>query len=282
MIAGSGDGPCYRRQGGLGMFQFDAGTHSQTLRAYGRDVLTVEGNTRDAVTYVINRVVINARYIPASNRAQAIKWLNNIRVGDANYNRYVNAVTDYYNGCIWNNSLCRSRFRAYDKAIRGIHKEFGSKFWNVSGVKPPPGGGKPGCKSGTLGRNVVHGACVQMNYATGCGKKCSWAACSSGNWVCKKGPKCAKGKGKNHPHKACGATTKPKPKPKPGANKKKCPSSTLGRKVWHGGCVQMPYKSGCGNKCAWAACSDGQWVCRKGPKCAWGSGKNHPHKSCKR
>ena len=41
VIAGAGDGPCSAQQGGLGMFQFDAGTYSQTLKAYGSDVLTV-------------------------------------------------------------------------------------------------------------------------------------------------------------------------------------------------------------------------------------------------
>ena len=35
VIAGASDGPCSAQQGGLGMFQFDSGTFSQTLATYG-------------------------------------------------------------------------------------------------------------------------------------------------------------------------------------------------------------------------------------------------------
>ena len=33
IIAGGADGPCADMQGGLGMFQFDAGTYQQTVDA---------------------------------------------------------------------------------------------------------------------------------------------------------------------------------------------------------------------------------------------------------
>jgi hypothetical protein len=36
VIAGSGDGACSLQQGGLGMYQFDSGTYSQTLSQYVR------------------------------------------------------------------------------------------------------------------------------------------------------------------------------------------------------------------------------------------------------
>jgi hypothetical protein len=51
VIAGSADGPCWKQQGGLGMFQFDAGTYNATLNAYGSDILTLEGNISQAVDW---------------------------------------------------------------------------------------------------------------------------------------------------------------------------------------------------------------------------------------
>jgi hypothetical protein len=49
VIAGAADGPCSAEQGGLGMFQFDAGTFADTLAKYGGDVLTVAGQTTHAI-----------------------------------------------------------------------------------------------------------------------------------------------------------------------------------------------------------------------------------------
>src|SRR4029077_4402804 len=51
VIAGSADGPCSAQQGGLGMFQFDAGTYADTINRYGTDVLTVAGQTTHAIDY---------------------------------------------------------------------------------------------------------------------------------------------------------------------------------------------------------------------------------------
>ena len=51
VIAGSADGPCSIREGGLGMFQFDAGTFDDTLGRYGNHVLTVDGQIGAAIDY---------------------------------------------------------------------------------------------------------------------------------------------------------------------------------------------------------------------------------------
>src|SRR3569833_2340882 len=53
VIAGAADGPCSARQGGLGMFQFDAGTYSDTLNRYGNAVLTVDGQIGAAIVFVL-------------------------------------------------------------------------------------------------------------------------------------------------------------------------------------------------------------------------------------
>src|SRR5689334_21320905 len=44
VVAGAGDGPCEDRQGGLGMFQFDAGNYGDTLKREGDRILTIDGN----------------------------------------------------------------------------------------------------------------------------------------------------------------------------------------------------------------------------------------------
>jgi hypothetical protein len=49
IIAGAADGPCSARQGGLGMFQFDAGTYNETLARYGNAVLTIDGQIGAAI-----------------------------------------------------------------------------------------------------------------------------------------------------------------------------------------------------------------------------------------
>src|SRR6478609_5725095 len=41
IIAGAADGPCSAMQGGLGMFQFDAGTYTDTINTYGQSILTI-------------------------------------------------------------------------------------------------------------------------------------------------------------------------------------------------------------------------------------------------
>ena len=150
------------------------------------------------------------------------------------------------------------------------------------------------CKSNTLRRSVVHGACVQMDYKSGCGSKCAWAACSNGNWVCKKGPKCAKGRGKNHPHKACGATTKPTPKPtpkpkpqaqaqspSPGRTRRSAPPPRSGARSGTAAACRCPTSRAAAASAPGPRAATASGSAERVPSGAWGSGNNHPHKSCK-
>src|SRR5439155_456410 len=59
VIAGAADGPCSAEQGGLGMFQFDAGTYADTIAKYSGDVLTVAGQTSHAIDYATWMVKIS-------------------------------------------------------------------------------------------------------------------------------------------------------------------------------------------------------------------------------
>jgi hypothetical protein len=98
-VAGAGDGPCSLREGGIGMFQFDAGTFDDTLRREGNRILTVAGNTQAAVDFVV-RMVIDSVYISGvSNRAEAIAWMNGVRVDNDRFRPWIQTVTHYYNGC---------------------------------------------------------------------------------------------------------------------------------------------------------------------------------------
>jgi hypothetical protein len=137
VIAGSGDGPCSRRQGGLGLFQFDAGNHDDTLRREGRGILTLEGNIDAAVDFTTD-MVVRSRFIDGvSTRTEAIAWMNRIRPGGAGYAEWIDTVTGYYNGCMRGScSIYNSRSARY----RGCHQEvidiMGEDFFFSSAPTP--------------------------------------------------------------------------------------------------------------------------------------------------
>ena len=130
VIAGAGDGPCWMREGGLGMFQFDGGTFDQTLARDGRGILTVEGNTKKAVEFTVD-MVIRSRYISGvSNRAQALAWMNEVRPNGNNWNTWIKTVTHYYNGCVPGRcSVYGDRIRSYSTKAVALYDEFGHDFW---------------------------------------------------------------------------------------------------------------------------------------------------------
>lgn len=130
VVAGSGDGPCWKEQGGLGYFQFDAGTYDQTINKYGRDVLTVEGNTHHAVEYVLD-MVERSKYISGvSTRAQAMAWLETVRVDGRNWDAWIKTVVHYYNGCVPGRcSKYSQRYGKYSADTRAVYREFGQDFW---------------------------------------------------------------------------------------------------------------------------------------------------------
>ena len=138
VIAGSGDGPCRNRQGGLGMFQFDAGTYSQTLAREGRDILTLDGNVRAGVDFTVS-MVIRSRYISGvSNRQQALDWMNSVRPNGRGWDDWIKTVTHYYNGCVPGRcSVYNARIRSYTDKALSIYNEFGHDFWYGAQVPDP-------------------------------------------------------------------------------------------------------------------------------------------------
>jgi len=132
VIAGAGDGPCSAQQGGLGMFQFDAGTYNDTLNAYGRDVLTVDGQIGHAIGYVVNMVKISAYTTNAETDEKARAWINNFDIDNAGLrDQWIKTVLRYYNGCQPGWSCWQTRYGNYSDGLwAAVNEPGGRAFWD--------------------------------------------------------------------------------------------------------------------------------------------------------
>jgi hypothetical protein len=137
VIAGASDGPCSAMQGGLGMFQFDAGTFTDTLNKYGADVLTVAGNVSHAIDYVVNMVKISAYTTNAETDAKALAWVNSFDVNNGTLrDEWIKTVTHYYNGCLPSYSCWSARYKHYDDSLQAVIDDTGLPFWQSAGQGP--------------------------------------------------------------------------------------------------------------------------------------------------
>ncbi len=132
IIAGSADGPCSSMQGGLGMFQLDAGTWTDTLTTYGDAILTAAGNTAQAVSFVADKVMLDVPGI--TSWLAAVDWINRVLLvaGDPVTEQWASLLACRYNGCCAASALCSSRADAYrDHAIE-LTSEQGVAFWQTA------------------------------------------------------------------------------------------------------------------------------------------------------
>lgn len=136
VVAGSGDGPCAILQGGLGMFQFDAGTHAQTLAREGDRILSIAGNVAAGVDFVTAMVVRSVYISGVDNRDQAVAWMNGVRVGNERWDPWIRTVTHYYNGCTPSASCFTSRYGRYRDFTSNVRSEMGADFWVVAPPSP--------------------------------------------------------------------------------------------------------------------------------------------------
>lgn len=141
IIAGAADGPCSAMQGGLGMFQFDAGTYADTLSTYGDSVLTIEGNTAQAVNFVVVRAIQDKH---ATDWLTAVDWMNKVKmdISTTSMMEWASFIVCRYNGCCSTSATCTSRANGYrDNAITAF-EEMGAEFWDTSQrcVTIPEGG----------------------------------------------------------------------------------------------------------------------------------------------
>jgi hypothetical protein len=153
VIAGSGDGACSLNAGGLGMFQFDAGNHQQTLNTYGSGILTVSGNITAAVTFIINKVWISTTTPFFPNQAAEIAWINSAVPGTQAYEVWLTTMATYYNGCGAGCANHASVRAAYDSGTRALLNTFGQSYW-YGGSPPPPPSGACSCAGGSDHRGV--------------------------------------------------------------------------------------------------------------------------------
>ncbi len=139
VIAGSADGPCGDEQGGLGMFQFDAGTYAQTLGRYGRSVLTVDGQIGAAIDYAVAMVRDSEYTTNAETDAKARAWINAFDVNNSTLrNQWIQTVLRYYNGCQPGWNCWNPRFQTYSDGMWTAYNEGGGvAFWGAPGAPVP-------------------------------------------------------------------------------------------------------------------------------------------------
>jgi hypothetical protein len=142
VIAGSADGPCGAQQGGLGMFQFDSGTFTQTLNAYGPNVLTIDGQVQHVINYVIRMVRDSIYTTNAETDDKARAWLNNFDLGNgALRDQWIRTVVRYYNGCQPGWSCWGPRYQTYSDGLNhAVSDTNGLAFW-AAGTSCPTGSG---------------------------------------------------------------------------------------------------------------------------------------------
>ncbi|UJR86751.1 peptidoglycan DD-metalloendopeptidase family protein [Sandaracinus amylolyticus] len=142
VISGGGDGPCSVNQGGLGMFQIDDGTETQTVAAHGDRVLTLQGNTQVAIERIIQKTIASRYLDGITTRQQALDAINAIRIDDARWDSWIRTLVRYWNGCPESGRCWSNRYPKYDTAARTLYREFGHDFWyGEEPMMPPPAGG---------------------------------------------------------------------------------------------------------------------------------------------
>jgi len=129
VIAGAADGPCSLEQGGLGMFQFDSGTFSDTISTYGPNIVTIEGNVEAVVPFLVTRAIQSVDGV--DDEQGALDWMNSIQVvaGDPDFEAWIYFVAWRYNGC----KGCTAQQKKYRDGTLLLLEEMGADFWNVSG-----------------------------------------------------------------------------------------------------------------------------------------------------
>jgi hypothetical protein len=175
VIAGAADGPCSDQQGGLGMFQFDSGTFSQTVATYGPDIVTLQGNVDAVIPFLVTRAIQSVDGV--DDEAEALAWMNSITIanGDPDYETWLYFVAWRYNGC----KGCTTQINKYRNGTNKLRDEFGPDFWQIAApvCEPVPAAGRTideadGCfvKSGTFSSwyaadSGENGACL-FTYTT--------------------------------------------------------------------------------------------------------------------
>lgn len=132
IIAGSADGPCAAMQGGLGLFQFDAGTWADTVATYGDAILTESGNTAQAVSFVVDQVVQGVPGV--TGWLAAVDWMNHVPLaaGDPVTEQWSHLIACRYNGCCAASAVCSERANGYRDHAIDLYQALGGAFWQTA------------------------------------------------------------------------------------------------------------------------------------------------------
>lgn len=164
VLGGSGDkGGCSAKQGGIGMFQLDDGTYSDTLSTYGNAIMEKVGNIDAGVDFIIKKLGFSCNCTPCfdsrnstpgtpsqtcgvstcaasvtnlSDVAMAKAWFNSIRPNTAEYEIFIRALAHCYNGCKYGWSGCGTGTTTHDQikalysaSIVSLYNKFGHEYW---------------------------------------------------------------------------------------------------------------------------------------------------------
>ena len=124
------------------MFQFDSGTYGDTIRTYGSDVLTIDGQVSHAVDYVTHMVKISDYTTNADTDEKARAWINAFDLHNATLrDQWIRTVVRYYNGCQEGWSCWSARYRTYNDGLSQVLVDTnGPGFWHA-GTTCPGGSG---------------------------------------------------------------------------------------------------------------------------------------------
>jgi hypothetical protein len=132
VLAGSGDGPCRIQEGGLGMFQLDSGTYSQTIAEHGRRVVEIDGNIDIGADFILYKVEICSMTPLFASRDEVIAWVNSAVPGTPMFETFMDAMASCYNGCsvaVCGRALHDQRMNQYRDAALRLLDEMGRDYW---------------------------------------------------------------------------------------------------------------------------------------------------------
>jgi hypothetical protein len=179
VIAGSGDGPCSQKQGGLGMYQLDAGTYSQTLASYGSDVVELDAQIDAGVDIIISKVWHCPNTPHYDNEAAVIAWINAAKPGTAKYETFLSAMAYCYNGTPPGSSHFETMRSNYRAGVQKLVDAFGHDYWYGAASPPPPPPAAPtGCGFVDPGKGLASGTSTSS-----CNKHYDLAMQTDGNLV---------------------------------------------------------------------------------------------------
>jgi hypothetical protein len=156
VIAGSGDGPCSHKQGGLGMYQLDAGTYSQTFATYGKDIVELDAQIDEGVGIIIDKVWHCPNTPHYDDKAAVITWLNAAKPGTAKYEVFLSAMAYCYNGTPPGSSNFQKMRSNYRGGVQRLEDAFGKAYWATAEIPKAPPAGHEDCYAKCANRAAYH------------------------------------------------------------------------------------------------------------------------------